>query len=87
MYFRGRLMNLTAATLTIGTAMTLFFNGFEKLGRHVDAAIVYLSCHRVSPGKHQVSFHKLCNNISETPKNAVVNLFISKLEEDIRAYG
>ena len=28
MYFGGRLMNLTAATLTIGTAMTLFFNGF-----------------------------------------------------------
>ena len=27
MYHGGRLMNLTAATLTIGTAMTLFFNG------------------------------------------------------------
>ena len=26
MYHGGRLMNLTAATLTIGTAMTLFFN-------------------------------------------------------------
>ena len=28
MYYGGRLMNLTAATLTLGTAMTLFFNGF-----------------------------------------------------------
>jgi hypothetical protein len=27
MYHGGRLMNLTAATLTIGTVMTLFFNG------------------------------------------------------------
>jgi KDO2-lipid IV(A) lauroyltransferase len=61
-----------------------FFQGFQKLSKKLDMAVVYMAVERTERGHYEVSFDELCYSPSEYSEDEISHMFVKRLEENIR---
>lgn len=63
---------------------TPVFTGTEKIARRTSSAVFYMSLHREKRGHYVATFHKLCEDASQTIENELTNKYFALLEENIK---
>lgn len=63
---------------------TPVFTGAEKIGKRIDAAIIFLDIYKEKRGLYKFEFSTLCENSTKTKEFEITELFIRKLENQIR---
>ena len=63
---------------------TPVFTGTEKIARRTSSAVFYMSLHREKHGHYVATFHKLCEDASQTIENELTNKYFALLEENIK---
>ncbi len=63
---------------------TPVFTGAEKIGKRIDAAIIFIDISKEKRGLYKIEFSTLCENSTKTKEFEITELFIRKLENQIR---
>jgi len=69
-------------TLFLGQEAS-FFQGYEKMARKLDLAVVYMCINKLKRGYYEVSFKKLFHNASVTTDNEISLTCIQEIEQSI----
>lgn len=62
---------------------TPVFTGAEKIGKRIDAAIIFIDISKEKRGLYKIEFSTLCENSTKTKEFEITELFIRKLENQI----
>lgn len=62
---------------------TPVFTGAEKIGKKIDAAIIFIDISKEKRGLYKIEFSTLCENSTKTKEFEITELFIRKLENQI----
>lgn len=62
---------------------TPVFMGPEKIGKKIDAAIIFVDISKEKRGLYNVEFSTLCESSAQTKEHEITELFIRKLEKQI----
>ena len=63
---------------------TAFFQGTERIGRRLDAAVYYLKVTRVKRGYYHASFELLTLHPAELPEYQLTDMYSEHLEQQIK---
>lgn len=60
-----------------------FYQGFEKMSRKLDLAVVFMETQKIKRGHYQIRFKKLFEHASETHENEITLASVKEIEKEI----